>query len=185
MMRLPIIVLALAMWTWPVSTFAQVGADTGVAASFEQLQVLLRPGDTVGLTDASFSTVSGRIDSLTSSTLSLVVNGIRRDLERSDVTAIWAPRTDSLADGARRGFRIGAVLGVLSVLACMGECGSTVGDAAMNAATFAALGAGIGVGMDARNRETKDHLIYRRPAVSGARLSITPPQAGMTMSVRF
>ena len=154
----------------------------GVATSFEQLQVLVRPGDTVRLTDASFSPVSGRIDTLTSSTLSLVVNGIRRDYERPDVTAIWAaPRTDSLADGARRGFRIGAALGLLSVVACRGECGSILA----TAVTFAALGAGIGVGMDARDRETRDHLVYRRPAASGRRVTITPQQTGMTMSVRF
>jgi hypothetical protein len=181
-LRMTALVL-LALYGWPASTYAQV--EAGVATSFEQLRVLAVAGDTVRLTDASFSPVSGRIDSLTSSTLSLVVNGIRHDFGPSDVTAIWAPKTDSLADGARRGFRIGAVLGLLSIVLCMGECGSTLADAAVNAATFAALGAGIGVGMDARDRETKDHLIYRRPAASGARLTITPRQTGMTMSVRF
>jgi hypothetical protein len=72
----------------PAQTMTEAGP--GVATSFEQLRVLARSGDTVTLTDASFSPVSGRIDTLTSSTLSLVVNGIRRNFEPSDVTAIWA-----------------------------------------------------------------------------------------------
>ena len=183
-MRLRIAVVILLLAAWPAPSHAQGDAGTGVAASFEQLQVLVQPGDTVRVTDASFSPVSGRVDTLTSSTLSLVVNGIRRDYEQTDVTAIWTPKTDSLADGARRGFRIGAVLGVLSFVGCMGECGSTLA-AAGGVAVIAAMGTGIGVGMDARNREIKDHLIYRRQAASGARLTITPQQTGMTMAVRF
>ena len=184
-MRLRIAVVILAWAAWAAPSHAQGDAGTGVAASFEQLQVLVRPGDTVTRTDASLLPVSGRIDGVTSSTLSLVVNGTRRDYEQSDVTAIWAPKTDSLADGARRGFRIGAALGVLSFLGCLGECGSYPVAVAGSFAVITAMSTGIGVAMDARNRETTDHLIYRRPAASGARLTITPQQTGMMMSVRF
>jgi hypothetical protein len=53
------------------------------------------------------------------------------------------------------------------MVACMGECGTTLADAAVNVAGFAALGAVIGFGMDVRERETKDYLIYRRPAAPG------------------
>jgi hypothetical protein len=47
------------------------------------------------------------------------------------------------------------------------------------------MSTGIGVGMDALDGETKNHIIYRRPVASGARVTITPQQTGMTMSVRF
>ena len=180
-LRMTALVL-LALYGWPPSTYAQ--ADAGVATSFEQLSVLAAAGDTVWLTDASDSPLHGRIDSLTSSTLSLVVNGSRHDFGPLDVNAIWAPGTDPLADGARRGFRIGAVLAALAIFTC-GECGITPVDATVIVGAFGALGAGIGVGMDWREREPRDHLIYRRPAASGARLTITPQRTGMTMSVRF
>ncbi len=62
---------------------ADPGADgtvgSAVATSFEQLEVLVRPGTIVSLTDASGSELAGRIETLSPSALSLAIGGTRRD----------------------------------------------------------------------------------------------------------
>jgi hypothetical protein len=54
-------IAGLLLWVWPAAVYAQTDARTGIAASLEQLQVLVSPGMTVTLTDAAGSQVSGRI----------------------------------------------------------------------------------------------------------------------------
>ena len=88
--------------------------EVGVAASFEQLQVLVTPGNTVTVTDPAGSVTSGRIDSLSSSALSLLVDGTRRTFSDIDVSTIRQRRGDSLANGAWWGFGVGVGLVVLA-----------------------------------------------------------------------
>jgi hypothetical protein len=159
-----------------------VDADV-VAPSFEQLAVLVRPGNTVMLMDASGSRISGRIDTLTSSAVSLVVNGSRRDFHETDVAAIWQRRGDPLGNGARRGFFIGGALGALSVLGCMGECWDSWASAAGGMSLMAVIGTGIGISIDALSRERQ--TIYRRPAIPAARVTLAPHRAGASVSLRF
>lgn len=162
-----IAMLALVLWGWPAAGYAQADAGTGVAASFEQLQVLVRPGNTVTVTDAAGSDVSGRIGSVTPSVLSLDLSGGRRDFSEGDVTAIRQRRGDSLANGAWWGFGVGAGLAglVLVAFAACDICDGEVepGVAAAVVGLYGAMGAGIGVGVDAliRGQQT----IYRRPGL--------------------
>ena len=157
----------LALCGWPASTYAQVNA--GVAASFDQLAVLVRPGNTVTLTDATGSEVYGRIEVLSSSTLSLAVDGTRRDFLETDVTVIRQRRGDSLANGAKWGFGIGLGLFALAIAGC-DECrptsGIEYGLTAFAGGLYGAMGAGIGVGIDALKRG--EHTIYRRPGLSAS-----------------
>src|SRR5688572_9349940 len=82
------------------SAAAQTSDDDrrGVAESFEQLQVLVAPGNTVTVMNATGYRVSGRIDSLSPSILSLTANGSRRDYTEADVAFIRQRRGDSLAN---------------------------------------------------------------------------------------
>jgi hypothetical protein len=91
------------------STAAQASDDDhrGVAESFDQLQVLVRSGTTVDVTNAAGYRVSGRIDRLSPAILSVTANGIRRDYAEADVDFIRQRRGDSLANGARWGAGIG------------------------------------------------------------------------------
>jgi len=155
--------------------------DADIATSFEQLEVLVRAGDAVTLTDTTGSQVTGRIDTLTSSTLSLVVDDALRDFDQADVAVIR--QTDSLANGAWRGFALGGGLAVLSLAGSIGQGWGSPASAVAGAGALAALGAGIGVGIDALVREHR--AIYRRPAVSAATVTISPHRAGATMSFRF
>ena len=90
-----IAIVMLMLLGWPAAGYAQTEARAGVAASFEQLQVLVSPGNTVTVIDVAGSQASGRIDSLTPSVLSLDVNGPRRDFSEADVTVIRQRRGDS------------------------------------------------------------------------------------------
>jgi hypothetical protein len=141
----------------------------GVATSFEQLEVLVRPGSTVTLTDVAGYELTGRIETLSSSALSLAIDGTRRGFLESDVTMIRQRRGDSLANGAWWGFGILAGLAIAGTAHC-GECWH---DQPAFMAAFVglqgALGAGIGVGIDALSRG--ERTIYRA--------------SGVAMSVRF
>jgi hypothetical protein len=173
MMTRSIAIVVMMFWGWPAAAYAQADAGAGVAASFEQLQVLVRPGNTVTVTDAAGSQVSGRLESLSSSLLSLSVDGNRRDFNEADVTTIRQRRGDSLANGAWWGFGISAGLAVVAFSSC-DECWDSPGFALGIIAGQGAMGAGVGVAIDALIRG--QHTIYRRPAGSAA---------GLTMSARF
>jgi hypothetical protein len=168
-----IAIIVLMLWGWPAAAYAQADAGSGVAASFEQLQVLVKPGNTVTVTDAAGSQVSGRIESLSPSVLSLDLSGARRDFSETDVNAIRQRRGDSLANGARWGFGVGAGLASLVLVAfatcdiCDGEV--EPGVAAAVVGLYGAMGAGIGVGIDALIR--REQTIFRRP--------------GFAVSIRF
>jgi hypothetical protein len=164
-LRIMVVILALGVCVSPAG--AQ-GAGTAIAASFEQLQVLVKPGNIVTVTDAAGSEVSGRIEGLTPSVLSLGLGGARRDFNEADVTAIRQRRADSLANGAWWGFGVGAGLAGLVLVAfaacdiCDGEVEPGVAAAAVG--LYGAMGAGIGVGVDALIR--RQQVIYRRPGVA-------------------
>jgi hypothetical protein len=155
----------VALCGWPTSTYAQV--DAGVATSFDQLALLVRPGNTITLTDASGSEVYGRIEALSSSALSLAFDGTRRDFLETDVTVIRQRRGDSLANGAKWGFGIGVGLFALAIAGC-DECRPTSATeyalTAFAGGLYGAMGAGIGVGIDALERG--EHTVYRRPALN-------------------
>jgi hypothetical protein len=151
------------------ATAAQTSDDDrrGVAESFDQLQVLVKPGNTVDVTNAAGYRVSGRIDSLSPSILSLTANGIRRDHAEADVDFIRQRRGDSLANGARWGAGIGAALLAVAIAAC-DECQldspADYAVAAFATGAYAAMGAGIGVGVDALIR--RPQVVYRRPGLA-------------------
>src|SRR5262245_33372220 len=70
------------------------------ASSFDVLQVLVKPGDNVYVTDLAGQTTKGRIADLSSSSLGLIVKGVRTDWKQADVLQIRQWRSDSLKNGA-------------------------------------------------------------------------------------
>ena len=161
---------------WPAGVCAQADAGSGIAASFEQLQVLVKPGSAVTVTDPSGSVTSGVIETLSPSALSLLVDGTRRTFSETDVNAIRQRRGDSLANGAWWGFGIAAGLAMVAFSSC-NECRDYPGYAVGIIAGQGAMGAGVGVVVDALIRG--QHTIYRRAAPAAA--SVAP----FTKSVRF
>jgi hypothetical protein len=140
----------------------------GVAGSFEQLQVLVRPGDRVTLTDAAGSRATGSIAELSSQSLALLVEGNRRQFRPDEVAAIHQRRADPLGNGALKGFWWGAAFGALGALTlCQHDDADCDWFAVpLIVGVYGAMGAGIGVAIDAAVR--REQLIYeRQSAASG------------------
>lgn len=88
-------------------------AGVGVATSFEQLRVLVGPGAKVTVINSTGDQTTGTISALTTSSLSLGVDGRLRDFGERDVATIRQRRSDSLGNGAKWGLGIGAGVGLL------------------------------------------------------------------------
>ena len=72
-----------------------------LAGSFEQLRVLVKPGETVRVTNRAGQEVRGTLAELSSSSLEIIVSGTRRHFVESDIDVIRTRRADSLANGAK------------------------------------------------------------------------------------
>jgi hypothetical protein len=151
------------------------------AISFDQLQVLVRRGDKVRVTDASGSRRPATIMNVTPSVLSLKVGESIRELTERDVAVIQQRRGDPLANGALTGLGVGAGFGMI----VCGRC--HVGPGLVAAGVYGGIGAGIGVGIDALLRS--DVVVFQRKVGGGPRISVAPQLAsshkGVTVSVRF
>jgi len=158
------------------------------ATSFEQLKLLLEPGDTVTVTESSGQITKGKIEALTGTSLRLVAGGGVREMADRDVLEIRQRRGDSLGNGAIIGAIAGGAFGTLS--AFLGDCLNdpcTAERAAVIGVTTG-LGVGIGVGIDALITKTK--VIYRGSGRQvTVRFNIRPvmdrQRKGVALSVRF
>jgi ABC-type Fe3+-hydroxamate transport system substrate-binding protein len=144
-----------------------------LASSFEQLQVLVKSGDTVSVTDSAGREMSGRITSLSPSSLVLLVDGVQRDLSESEVGMVRQRRQDSLGNGAKWGLGIGAGLGLAAGLAIASEYSEARGAyIPILALVYGGIGAGVGAGMDALI--LSNQVIYFKPPRSSARVTVSP-----------
>ena len=157
----------------------------GIATSFEQLRVITRPGARVTVTDASGDQLSGRIAELSSSSMSIIANGTRRDFGEGDIAHIRVRRGDPLDNGALWGLAIGAGFGAFVVSAC--DCTDRAEWMLLASTIYGGLGAGLGVGIDAAIRG--EHLIYQARATSPGRVRVEPWIArrgvGISLSLGF
>lgn len=149
-----------------------------LAGTFDQLRVLVKPGDTISVIDATGSATKGTIETLSPSSIALLASGRRRDFREDEVDSIRQRRPDSLQNGARWGLALGAGFGTLAGLALRSECsGCWSGWFVPFAATFyGAMGSGIGAGMDALINSPQ--VIYARSSRSIARVTLVPAVTG-------
>jgi hypothetical protein len=75
--------------------------------------VLVKRGDTVSVVDRDGTEVRGPISALSSSSLAIVMAGSQKSFLESEIDTIRQRRPDSLANGAKWGFGIGAGLDAL------------------------------------------------------------------------
>ena len=153
--------------------------------SFDRLALQLNQGDSVTVTDGDGQRLRGRIVDLSASTLALETDGLRRELDRSDVAAIQRRERDSLTNGALVGFASGVALAVWLVAA---ECPGCAADAVNSPwyALFGAAGAGIGAGLDSMHQGSR--VVYRATS-SDRRLAVSPlvsrERQGVSVSLGF
>jgi hypothetical protein len=169
-----------------LTSFGFWEAHAQEATSFEQLKLLVKPGDTVTVKESSGQITKGKVAELTGSSLRLVAGGGVRDMADRDVLEIRQRRGDSLGNGAMIGAIAGGAFGTFS--AFLSDCGSDPCAAERMAVigVTTGLGVGIGVGIDALITRTK--LVYRG-SVRQVRFSIAPvmdkQRRGLALSVRF
>jgi hypothetical protein len=160
-----------------------------VASSFEQLSVLVKPGDRITLVDVAGTETDGRIGLLTRDRLTLLTPAGPRNLSESDVEQIRQRRGDSLRNGAIIGAAAGAGYGLamLAITAAYSDGGGVIPSGVVSGMVlFTGLGAAAGVGIDALI--TRRQVIYRaRPGES--RFTVSPMlgggRRGAAVTVRF
>ena len=171
-----------------LALFAAAGEAQELAGSFDQLRVLVKTGDKVRVTDSRGQDVRGSIADVSSSSLALTVGGTRRTFLEADIAAIHQRRNDSLANGARWGFAVGAGLGLLAGITIATEYEGSSGTALIPILGFVygGIGAGAGAGVDAMH--SSERAIYaRRGAASTVSLRpiLTADRKGVLASLAF
>jgi hypothetical protein len=157
-----------------------------VAQNFEQLRFRVGPGDTVYVTGAGGQEREARVLAVSSSQLTISIDGTRHELAESDVRQI----RQSLPDPLRNGAMLGAAIGIGSgtgLLAALGsEC--SAGCWAYGVGLYAGLGALVGTGIDAliKGRQTIYSVNSREPSVQVVvRPLLLSHGKGLNVSVQF
>jgi len=168
-------------------TLVVTGADAQqLAGSFDQLRVLVKPGEKVRVIDLSGQEVRGTVAELSSSSLAIVVAGEQRLFVESDIDTIRARRGDPLTNGARWGLAVGGGFGLLVGISFAAEVGGSGVVIPIFGLLYGGLGAGVGAGVDALI--SGDHVIFasgRSSSKLSVRPILTPGRAGVRASVTF
>jgi hypothetical protein len=161
-----------------------------VASTLDQLRVLLRPGDTVRVTDDAGQEFRATILELSSTSLALLRSGQRRDLTVDGIQRITRSQHGDLAAGAKWGFGTGAGFGVLMTALAIssydGRCNGCAPYVIAAGAVYGGIGAGIGVAIAAAS--THQQLVFNK-AGTPLKLTMAPllsrERQGVLVSLRF
>jgi hypothetical protein len=183
----------LLSFVLPVAASAQA-----VATSFEELRSLVKPGDTIHLTDATGRTISGRLADLSASSLEVLVRDIapdgresRRRLSESEVGQILVQRRDPVWRGTLIGLGVTALPAVwlISYGSQATREGYSTGEELIGTGVVLfGVGAGIGALIDAAINE-RTLVFYGNPNKRSGSVQVSPvvskSAAGIQMLVRF
>ena len=157
-----------------------------LAGSFDQLRVLVKAGDRLTITDSAGQVTQGRLVRLTGSMLELETDGDPRTWTQDRISSILRRQPDSLGNGAKIGFGIGAAFGALAGFAMAGEFGSP-GVIPSVILAYGAMGTGIGVWIDGAVKSNQ--MIFSRAAAQTSGLSVRPlagsGRGGVQVTVGF
>jgi hypothetical protein len=160
-----------------------------VASSFDQLMVLVKPGDKITVVDVDGRRAEGRIANLSRLNLTLATKAGPLQLGEGDVGTIQQRRDDSLRNGAIIGAAAGAGYGVamLTFASMMSDGGDVIPISVVTGmAIFTGLGAAAGAGIDALIRRRE--VIFEKPG-GMRKVAISPlflqGGRGIAVSVRF
>ena len=153
-----------------------VSSPTWAQTNAESIRTRVKDGQKVSITDDRGQEFNGRIGTLATDGVRMLVDGKSVDVAYDRIVRIDHP-SDSLANGALIGFGVGAALGLTAMAATSGCDTAVYGCSELNAGGYVAgtllyggLGTAVGVGIDALIH--RDREIYRRGA--GAHATVTP-----------
>jgi len=173
-----------------------------VATSFEELQSLVKPGDSIEVTEASGRKTKGRLGDLSASSLDLLARQTGPDgretfvpqtrLGERDVQQIRLERRDSLWNGTLIGFAPGAAIGVFMLFFGAGcDCYTIESRApiALGTILFAGgIGAATGAAID-RSMIDRKTVYFQPPTRRSSGVHVSPllskSAAGIQMFVGF
>ena len=158
-----------------------------LAGTFDQLQVLVKPGDTLTVTDDAGERIRGKLSQLSTSSLVLNVSGTQREFQSDEVKRIEKRGPDSLKNGALIGLAIGAGIAGLGIAASVNSSDADAGLFVIAGLIYSGIGAGIGVGIDALVEGRR--VIYARSSGTSGKLTVVPvfsgPRKGVLVSLRL
>src|SRR5688572_28043798 len=159
-----------------------------LAGTFDQLRVLVKPGDTLTVVDDSGQRVEGKVSSLSASALSLMVSGTPRQFLSTEVNTIEKRGPDSVKNGALIGLAIGAGIGTAGMVALVATAeDDVVGFMAVGVLMYAGIGAGIGTRIDSLIEGRR--AIYAISGSARSALIVAPllgkTRKGLRVSLRF
>jgi len=170
-----------------VGSLAVPGIARGqeTAGTFDQLRFVLAPGAEIRVLEADGKSVKGKFDGISGQSLVMTVRGAPVLLDQDAVVRIEERHDDSLANGARNGFYVGAGFGFLGGAAIAREGGGPV-FVPIAMAMYGGIGAGIGVAIDAmiRTPRTVYDLHARHTSVTVAPV-VGLTRKGVAVSVGF
>jgi len=172
-----------------------------VATTFEELQKLVKRGDTLDVTEASGRKTKGRLGELSPSSLELLVRKTGPDGREAfvpqvrqselDVMQILLEHRDSLWNGVLIGAAVGAgpwlLTGALAAASGSGSCGSDSNVCPYVALFTGPIGTGIGALIDAsiKRRTT----VYYRASGQQSHMQVSPllskSVAGVVVVMQF
>lgn len=170
-------------------TLATAAQAQELAGNFDQLRVLIKRGETIHVQDNSGQDLRGRFVDLSPDALRILVNGVTREFNASDVDIVTAARHGNVAKGARIGFATGAGFGGLMMFLttssqCGGEC---VPIYIVGALYMGGVGAGIGAGFSAMT--STQRVIFVRSGAQPSKVTIAPlvdrTHTGAMLNVRW
>jgi hypothetical protein len=181
--RLSTAVVSVAV-LWAAPARAQA-----VAATFEELRSLIKPGETIYVTDVGGATSKGKFAGLLASSQLLLQRGASTPaltLSERDVNNIMVERSDPLWNGMLIGFVSGAV--PVALIGAGGGAPVSAGEVAVVAAGYGGIGLLTGLLIDVLNKE-KVAIYVHGPRTGSSRISLSPiaekSRAGVRFSVEF
>jgi hypothetical protein len=149
--------------------------------AIDELWMQVRQGDAVAVVTRSGQKVAGTFVQVSSTSVTLTVDGARRDIAASDVRRVTRAGNRHRS-GALWGGTIGATIGLAAVAACRGDgCGNPLLAAMIGGSSGALWGTVIGATIP------KHPAIYEADAPSATRVTplIGPGRVGIAFSATF
>ena len=182
-MWLPMVAAVAVIIVTPSLSAAQEPPEAPTAV-FQDLPLLVNPGDRVTVTDDTGRELQGELIDISPSALSVLVDDARHDLQEANITRIRQRRPDSLTNGTLIGLLSGALYGGVGFVVSKSE-----GDhltALLFSGFYGGIGAGIGALLD--YKRVGSRVIYDTRN-SSRRFSVAPLLArdrkGVAVSLGF
>ena len=158
----------MALWLVVVATLAAAPASAQSVSPFRELGAAVQEGDSVVVRAQAGNTVRGTVCAVSSSVLSVRIDGVAREWPATDVAEVRR-LGNSWRNGALWGLAIGggtaAALGGYTFALCANEGGANCPQLKRQSVLIP-LVAGVGIGLLVDALRSGETVVYKQPAVT-------------------